>query len=109
MKLALVTGSAIGIGASIIKELAKEGYNCVINYHTSKEQALFLKQEVEEKYNIKCLALQADISNEEEVNRMFLEIEKEFGGEVYPFSAIDNRYNGKILEKFMSYNCLDMQ
>ena len=29
-------------------------------------------------------------------------VEKEFGGEVYPFSAIDNRYNEKILEKLTS-------
>ena len=28
-------------------------------------------------------------------------VEKEFGGEVYPFSAIDNRYNEKILERLL--------
>ena len=31
-------------------------------------------------------------------------VEKEFGGEVYPFSAIDNRYNAKIFEKLQSFN-----
>ena len=29
-------------------------------------------------------------------------VEKEFGGIVLPFSAVDNRYNDKILELFMS-------
>ena len=29
-------------------------------------------------------------------------VEKEFGGVVLPFSAVDNRYNDKILELFMS-------
>lgn len=29
-------------------------------------------------------------------------VEKEFGGEVYPFSAVDNRYNEKILTKLLS-------
>ena len=28
-------------------------------------------------------------------------VEKEFGGEVYPFSAIDNRYNEKLLERLL--------
>ncbi len=31
-------------------------------------------------------------------------VAKEFGGEVYPFSAIDNRYNAKIFEKLLNYN-----
>ena len=30
-KVALVTGSAKGIGAAIIEELASAGYDCVIN------------------------------------------------------------------------------
>ena len=43
-KTVLVSGSAKGIGAAIIKEFAKEGYNCVINYNTSLEDALELKK-----------------------------------------------------------------
>ena len=78
-KVVLVTGSARGIGAAIIRELAKCGYDCVINYHTSEKGALLLKQEVETKYNIKAITVKADISNEQEVNEMFDVIEKEFG------------------------------
>ena len=29
-------------------------------------------------------------------------VRKEFGGEIFPFSAVDNRYNEKILEFFTS-------
>ncbi len=31
-------------------------------------------------------------------------VEKEFGGIVLPFSAIDNRYNEKIIDTFLSFN-----
>lgn len=79
-KVALVTGSAKGIGAAIIRELAKSGYNCVINYLTSKDEALFLQKEVSDKYQVKCLAIKADITNEIEVDEMFTLIEQEFGG-----------------------------
>ena len=42
------------------------------------------------------------------VQSVLKKVEKEFGGEVYPFSAIDNRYNAKIFEKLMnSHNSLE--
>ena len=78
-KTVLVSGAAKGIGAAIIKEFAKEGYNCVINYNTSLEEALKLKEEIEAS-GAKCLAIQADVSNEASVDKMFKEIEEEFGG-----------------------------
>lgn len=79
-KIALVTGSAKGIGSAIIRELAKSGYDCVINYHTSCNEGMNLKKEVEEQYKINCLAIQADITNEADVNNMFNTIEKKLGG-----------------------------
>lgn len=36
------------------------------------------------------------------IQSVLKKVEKEFGGEVYPFSAIDNRYNAKIFEKLMN-------
>ena len=90
-KTVLVSGSAKGIGAAIIKEFAKEGYNCVINYNTSLEEALELKKEIEAG-GVKCLAIQADISDEAAVDKMFKEIEEEFGGVdvLVNNAAIDN-------------------
>ncbi len=78
-KTILVTGSAKGIGRAIILEFAKVGYNCIINYNTSKEEALKLKEEVE-KMGAKALAINCDVSDEAEVDAMFKAIEKEFGG-----------------------------
>lgn len=102
-KVALVTGSAIGIGAAIIKELAKKGYDCVINYNTSYLEASKLEEEIK-KYNIKTLVLKCDVSNEEEVDIMFSKIEEELGGVdiLVNNAAVDipNIFNNKRVEDF---------
>ena len=41
------------------------------------------------------------------VQSVIKKVEKEFGGEVFPFSAIDNRYNAKIFEKLTNIKSLD--
>lgn len=78
-KVALVTGSAKGIGAAIVRELASNGYDCVINYNTSASDAKKLEEEIS-KLGVKCLAIKCDVSDEKEVDAMFNIIEKELGG-----------------------------
>lgn len=78
-KVVLVTGSAKGIGAAIIKELASCGYDCVINYHNSEKEAYALNDEIK-KYNVRSLVIKCDVSNEEEVDNMFNIIETTLGG-----------------------------
>lgn len=36
------------------------------------------------------------------IQSIIKKVEKEFGGEVYPFSSIDHRYNELILDKFLN-------
>lgn len=78
-KVVLVTGSARGIGKATIIEFASKGYNVVINYIESKDEADKLKNYVESKFNIKALVINADVSNEKEVKTMTDTIIKEFG------------------------------
>ncbi len=78
-KVALVTGSAKGIGAAIILELASKGYDCVINYNTSEHEAFELNNKIK-KYNVRSLVIKCDVSNENEVSKMFDEIETKLGG-----------------------------
>lgn len=78
-KIVLVTGSAKGIGAAIIEELAASGYDCVINYNTSKAEAFTLNERIS-KLGIRSLVIKCDVSKEEEVNQMFDTIERELGG-----------------------------
>lgn len=68
-KVALVTGSSKGIGAAIVEELAKNGYNVVINYNSSEKEAYEVKRKIE-KYNVKSLVIKCDVSKEEQVKEM---------------------------------------
>ena len=43
-KVVLITGGARGIGSAIALELAKHGYDIVINYLTSKQPAKELNE-----------------------------------------------------------------
>ena len=75
----LVTGSSRGLGKAIILEYAKNGYDVVINYNNSKEEAFELKNYVESNYHVKALVIKCDISKESEIDSMIEEIYKEFG------------------------------
>lgn len=73
-KVVLVTGGAKGIGSSIVESLANLGCYVIINYNTSKQEAIKLKQKPKDKVMI----IKADISNELEVKEMINKIVKEF-------------------------------
>ncbi len=67
----IVTGGAIGIGKELAKTLAKNGSNVVITYRNSSKEANKLKDNLEEKYNIKALAVKLDSSDDEAVKVFF--------------------------------------
>ena len=69
-KNVLITGETRGIWEAISREFAKKGYNLIINYIKSKEKAEKLKNELEEKYNIEVLTVQADLADEKEIKNM---------------------------------------
>ena len=104
-KVVLVTGGSRGIGKATIIEFAKRGYNVVINYLNSEKNAPDLKKEVEEKYQVKALAIKADISNEIEVKEMVDQIISEFGHIDCLVNnagiAIDTTFEDKTKENFM--------
>ena len=101
----LVTGSAKGIGKATILEFAKHGYNVVINYLNSKEEATDLKNTVENLYGVKVITIGADISNEEQVEQMIKEVVNRFGKiDILVNNAAyceDNTFLEKTKEEFM--------
>lgn len=78
-KIVLITGGAKGIGKAIAIQLAKDGYDIAINYLTSKQQAESLKEELISKYHVKAMAIQADVSDEIQVNDMVNTIQQQLG------------------------------
>ena len=79
-KVVLISGGAKGIGKAIALELGKQGYDIVINYLTSESEAHKLKDDIIKNYGVRCLAIQADVSKEDEVDKMVSLIESELGG-----------------------------
>lgn len=75
----LVTGSSRGLGKAIVLEYAKNGYDVIINYNNSKDDALELKKYIESTYKVKAIVIKCDISKENEIDSMIEEIYKEFG------------------------------
>ena len=47
-KIILVTGGSRGIGASMVKLLALDGYKVILNYNKSEDCAKRIKEELEE-------------------------------------------------------------
>ena len=70
-KVALVTGASRGIGKAIAIELASKGCDVVINYLNSKEKAEEVANFIQNNFKVKAKTFKADISNENEVKRLF--------------------------------------
>jgi len=75
---ALVTGANSGIGKGIALCLGAEGANVVVNYVTKPETALEVVDEIKAAGG-NAIALQADVSNEAQVQAMFQDMYKAFG------------------------------
>ena len=100
----LVTGGAKGIGKAIVREMAEHGHNVVINYLTSQHEALQLRDEVIKQFGVKCLAVKADVSDEQDVKAMIETVNKELGGVdiLVNNAAVDlsNLFHLKTVEEF---------
>ncbi len=65
----LITGGARGIGRQIAVDFGEAGYNVIINYNKSEKAAMELVNELNSR-EIACQAIQADVSNADDVKRM---------------------------------------
>lgn len=74
-KIVLITGASRGIGASTAKAFATEGATIIINYNKDESSAKKLLKEI----NNQGMIVQADISNEEEIIRLFDVVKDTYG------------------------------
>jgi glucose 1-dehydrogenase len=75
---ALVTGANSGIGEGVAIALANDGANVVVNYVDHPETAQAVVDKIRQSGG-KAIALQADVSKEDQVQAMFQAMFREFG------------------------------
>ncbi|MCO8120321.1 SDR family oxidoreductase [Stieleria sp. TO1_6] len=76
--VALVTGSATGVGRACILQFARRGYDVVVNYSRSEADALQTAAEAEA-LGSKVLVICCDVSDDTRVREMIAEIDDQFG------------------------------
>ncbi|MFL1012868.1 SDR family NAD(P)-dependent oxidoreductase [Flavisericum labens] len=98
-KTVIVTGSSSGVGAASCIEFAKRGWNVVINYSKSKDNALDVVKACES-LGVKTLLCQANVANEGDCKKMVTDTINTFG-------RIDALVNNAGATKFCDYSNLD--
>lgn len=73
-----ITGSSRGIGKACALKFAQNGWNVIINCKNNIQQLKETEQEILS-YGAKCLALQGDAGNYQDVSNMFEQIIQTFG------------------------------
>lgn len=92
-KVAVVTGAAKGIGAGIAKAFAENGAKVVVHYASSKEEADKVVKFITDNGGT-AISIQADVSKEADVIRLFEETKKAFG-------TLDILVNNAVYQQFL--------
>jgi glucose 1-dehydrogenase len=93
---ALVTGANSGIGESVARHLAAAGAAVVINYVSNEQYANQMVNEISD-VGGDAIAIQADVSKEDQVRAMFAQMYRKFG-------TIDILVNNAGLQKDASFH-----
>jgi len=107
-KIAIVTGSRMGIGLEIAEEFAKNGANVVISDLDLKDCEKVAAR-LRKKYKVKTLAVECDVSKKDEVNAMIKKVAGKFkridilvnNAGIYPFKKFMKMTEGdwdKVLD-----------
>ncbi len=75
---ALVTGANSGIGKGVAIALAQAGADVVVNYVVGEDTAQQVVDEIK-RHGVNAMAIQADVSKEDQVHAMFKEMIAKFG------------------------------
>ena len=98
-KVAIITGSATGVGAATAVLLAEKDCNVVINYTRSKDEAMETAKLAEEQ-GAETIVIQADVSKDDECQMMVTEAINKWG-------QIDYLVNNAGRTKFNPFENLD--
>src|SRR3954454_20835679 len=98
-KVAIVTGSATGLGAACAVDLAGRGWNVAINYTKSKKEADETYEKVKAK-GVQAILVQADMGQDADCKKLAAETLKAWG-------RIDGLINNAGTTKFQNQGDLD--
>lgn len=78
---ALVTGGARGIGCALCEAFAAAGFDVAVNHshEGSREAARKLAAELQERFGVAALAVQANVADSGQVDAMVEQVERELG------------------------------
>ncbi|WP_435334816.1 SDR family NAD(P)-dependent oxidoreductase [Haloarchaeobius sp. TZWWS8] len=78
-RVALVTGSASGVGRALLLAIAETGASVAVHYHTSAAEAEATAQEARDRGAAEATTVQADVTNPDAVDGLFDRVEAELG------------------------------
>lgn len=109
-KVVLITGASRGIGAAVAKKFAAEGSFIIVNYLKNEQLAEHVVKEIE-KLGGQGVAIQADVTNEAQVNDMMEQIMDSLGGiDVVVNNALSHyTFNPKTRKTAWELNWSDYQ
>lgn len=77
-KIVLVTGAAVRVGRAIAREMAGAGANLIVHHFHHEEEAREAADEFES-MGVRAIPVKADISQADQVDALFKEIDETFG------------------------------
>ena len=77
-QIAIVTGSGRRLGRKIAIAMAENGFDIVINYNRSRDEAIKTERTIK-KMGRRCIAIKADVTKPVQVRRMIRQVVKTFG------------------------------
>ena len=98
-KVAIITGSSQGLGASIAIKLSQRNINLVINYSNNKDMALKIKDECVNN-GVEAITVQADVSSDDDCKKLVQETIDTVG-------KVDILVNNAGTTKFADHSKLD--
>ena len=99
IKVALVTGSATGVGRACAVRFAQQGLDVVVNYSKSEEEARETVRQVEAEGR-QALLVQCNVRSDEEIPAMMDAVRETFG-------RIDVLVNNAAMTHFVQHDDLD--
>ncbi|GGA35300.1 SDR family oxidoreductase [Paenibacillus physcomitrellae] len=77
-RIALITGSAKGLGKRTALALAEQGYDIALNYVHSEREAGELEMQIRQ-LGVRCISVQGDISKHDEIINLVETVKRELG------------------------------